>query len=112
MQCLDNLPFQLVHMRGEQTGKLASAEIDHGPLCFRKILQPPTALAFVRKMRTGVEQPGEIPQNPAPVTLHRDHALASTFLGGLGIVVRQPVQQAGLKLFERSVVSHNALPRA
>src|SRR5882672_3660014 len=58
-------------------------------------------------MRAGVEQPFEIAQDAALVATERNHALAAALLGVLRIVVRQPVEQAGLQLFKRRDVGHS-----
>src|SRR5438552_10751840 len=86
---------------------MARAEVDHRAKRFGIILEAERALAFLRQMRAGIEEPLQIAQHSLAVALERNDPLGPAFLRLLRLVISQTVEQARLKFLNDCHLKHS-----
>src|SRR5690606_36242065 len=81
------------------------AVVQNGTAHFREVCELLHALEV-----TGVQQPREIPQQRVAQPMHRQHAPLACLDVLVRSIVREPVEQCGLKAFLRRQLGHVASP--
>ena len=98
---LGEIFLQLIQVRRGLAAKLAHAEIDDRAKSLRIIFQVERLQTLDRETGLCVKQPLKIAKDATPILLMRDDPLISAFLGFGGLVIRETIEEAGLKFFYR-----------
>jgi hypothetical protein len=102
--------LQPIHVGSRKPAKLSGPVVNNGAVGLRVIFQLEGFHPLQAEVSLGIEEPIEIAQNALPVSLVGDDSLRAALLLLSRLIIGQPVEQAGLQLFDGNQFSHGSPP--
>src|SRR3954470_1276159 len=97
----------MTHAGSHDSTQVAGPEVDNRAGSDRVMIDAEVVMTFLGEVSTGVKKPLQIAQDSLPVTLQRYDPLHAALLRVLRIIIRQPVEQTGLKFFDNCKFGHS-----